>query len=345
MAKQKNISSVVHDGLCMGCGICQDSCSKQAIHFEIKNGKNRPVVDDTKCNECGLCLKNCAGKGIDIQQRQQELFKDDGIKTDRLIGRYLACYEGWSLNHEIRYRGASGGMVTQMLIFLLEQGLIDGAVVTGFQKDNPLRPNVYIARSKEEIFEGRSSKYCVVSFAGIASEIVKTPGKYVIVGLPCHIQAFRKYEASNKIFKERIFGYFAIYCSATKSYNSIDYMMWRYRIDTKDVSKFTYRDEGCMGYMRILDRKGDEIFRKKCLSYYIPLHGFFNTSRCSLCIDHYGELADMCFGDIKTGEDTEETIGESSFIVRNPKFKDLVEKAAEKNVIFKKEITDRKSVV
>lgn len=334
----KNISYVVKYALCMGCGLCYDICSKQAISMSIIKGQNRPVVNSEKCNECGLCLKACAGQGIDIAAKSL-LYDVDDIQYDRMIGYYMKCYEGWSLDYDIRYHGASGGMVSQMLIYLLEKEIIDGAVVTGFCNDNPLRPHTYIARTKEEILHGRSSKYCVVSYKGIAKEIEASSGKYVVVGLPCHIHAFRKYEVLHKKIREKIFGYFAIYCSATKSYNSIDYMMYRYDVDPKEVGYFTYRDDGCMGYMKIINKKGELMRKIKCLSYYIPLHGFFNTQRCSLCIDHYGELADICFGDIKTGENDSETIGESSFLVRNKKFIDIVEQAIVEGVIYAREIS------
>lgn len=336
---RKNIKNVFSDGLCMGCGICQDSCNKQAINLKVEKGYNRPYVDDSKCTNCGLCVRNCAGIGIDLQSIQDSLYNEPSIKVDRLIGRYLACYKGWSLDHEIRYHGASGGMVSQMLIYLLEKGLIDGAVVTGFQKDNPLRPEAYIARTKEEIFAGRSSKYCVVSFAGIAKQIMDNPGRYVVVGLPCHIHALRKYETTFKKFKENIFGYFAIYCSSTKTYNSIDYMMWRYGVEPSNVGRFTYRDDGCMGYMKIEDKKGDLLKKVKYLTYYIPMRSFFASKRCHYCIDHYGELADLCFGDIVTDANAEETIGESTFLVRNEKFKKIIEQATSEGVIFSEEIT------
>lgn len=336
---RENISSVVRDGLCMGCGVCNDVCHKKAIVMTVKNGLNVPIVDNLKCNNCGMCLKTCAGRGINLNAIAQSKYNDSEIKTDRLIGRYLQCYSGYSLDNEVRYHGASGGMVSQFLIYLLDKKIITGAVVTGFDKSNPLRPKSYIAYNKDDILRGKSSKYCVVSFDGIISEIKNAEGKFIVVGLPCHIQAFRKYETIFPKFKNKIKGYFSIYCSATKSYNSIDYMMGRYSINPKDVKSFTYRDEGCMGYMIIKDNDDNVLKRIKCLDYYIPLHGFFNTRRCSLCIDHYGELADVSFGDIKTGIDTEETIGESSLLVRNAEFRKLLEAANEEGYIHLEEIS------
>lgn len=335
----RNISSVVENGLCMGCGVCNDVCHHNAISMTVKNGLNVPTVDTLKCNNCSLCLKTCAGRGINLNAIAFSKYDDKDTKSDRLIGRYLECYSGYSLDYDVRYHGASGGMVSQFLIYLLEKNIITGAVVTGFDQNNPLRPRSYIAYNKDDVLRGKSSKYCVVSFDGIISELKKAEGEFVVVGLPCHIQAFRKYETIFPKFKNKIKGYFSIYCSATKSYNSIDYMMERYNINPQEIKSFTYRDEGCMGYM-IIKNHDDKILKKiKCLDYYIPLHGFFNTRRCSLCIDHYGELADVCFGDIKTGIDIEETTGESSLLVRNSEFKKLLEDAAEDGYIHLEKIS------
>lgn len=70
-----------------------------------------------------------------------------------------------------------------------------------------MSPRTYIARNRDEIIAARSSKYCVVSYEGIVNEIKQNEGKYVIVGLPCHIQSFRKFCSISKIVKERIIGF------------------------------------------------------------------------------------------------------------------------------------------
>lgn len=45
---------------CLGCGLCQRSCPKEAI--EMKG--NLPVIDYSKCVNCGLCEKKCPAKTI-----------------------------------------------------------------------------------------------------------------------------------------------------------------------------------------------------------------------------------------------------------------------------------------
>jgi len=52
------------------------------------------------------------------------------------------------------------GVVTQLLIFLLEKGIIDGALVVRMREDQPLEPEPFIARTKEEIISTSKFKYC-----------------------------------------------------------------------------------------------------------------------------------------------------------------------------------------
>lgn len=59
-------------------------------------------------------------------------------------------------------------------------------------------------------------------------------------------------------------------------------------------------------------------FTEKYQSYYHPLRSFFVPTRCVMCIDHYGELSDVSFGDIHIEPYMQDTIGINSFIVRNP---------------------------
>lgn len=53
-------------------------------------------------------------------------------------------------------------MVSALLIFALEQGIIDGALVTKMSENNPLEPQPFIARTREEIISAAKSKYCPV---------------------------------------------------------------------------------------------------------------------------------------------------------------------------------------
>lgn len=335
------VSLVVSKELCLGCGVCTDNCNKGALKMVVSpKGLNVPVIDKQLCNNCGVCYHYCVGKGIQLNGISKKIFaEEDSIQHDEKIGYYQKCYFGYCNDLDVRVHCASGGMVSGLLIYMLEKGIIDGTVVTGFREDNPMRPRTYIARTKDEILNGKSSKYCVVSFDGIIRELKSANGRYIIVGLPCHIQAIRTCADGQPKLKERILGYFAIYCSLTKNLLSQDYLISRYKINKTSLKSFSYRDDGCMGSMKFCDNKGGTIKKVNFIDYYKPLHAFFNSERCTLCIDHYGELADMCFGDVKKDEDLEETPGESSFITRTRFFESVVQKAISDGYIHAEEIS------
>ena len=335
-----NISDVVKQKLCVQCGFCSDVCSSKAIKNEIVNGEYIPKINKNRCNNCGLCLKICTGKGLPINAMANILFEGDEIKQDSMIGRYHKCFSGYSLDHDIRFHSASGGIVSQFLIYLLEKNIIQGAVVVGFKKDNPLEAYTYIATDKKSVIDGKSSKYCVVSYEGILNQIKEKEGKFVIVGLPCHIQTIRKYLDTFPKMKEKIIGCFALYCSAYKSLLSIDYMMNRYNVDKKNISSFAYRDDGCLGYMKISDKNGKELKKIEYLKYFVPLRGFFKPKRCTLCIEHYGELADISVGDIHVDEYINDNIGVNSIVTRSENWTELFLKAQQDKYIEIKEISE-----
>src|SRR5690606_8382981 len=101
---------------------------------------------------------------------------------DPLLGNYEACYVGHSMDDKIRYDSSSGGMITQILLYLLEEGLIDGALVTRMNPERPLEPEPFIARTPEDIIEARGSKYCPVPANVALREIIEEPGRYAVVG-------------------------------------------------------------------------------------------------------------------------------------------------------------------
>lgn len=324
---KKNITQIVQNGLCLGCGICYDSCPKNCI--KIIHGKelNTPMVDDNECIECFRCLNVCSGKGIDMVKFTTMLYNKKEMSFDQHIGYYDKCFSGFSLDYNIRYHSASGGCLSSFLIYLLESKVIDGAVVVGWDKANPMQPRTFIAKTKDEIISAKSSKYCVVSYEGIIKELAKQEGKYAIVGLPCHIQSFRKYCSISKTISTKIVGFFAIYCSSNRTRLSQDYLLYRYKIEKKTVHSFAYRDNGCLGSMVFKDKNEKIIKAIPYPDYWIGMKGFFNVPRCSLCIDHYGELSSVSFGDLHVDKFKDDKIGISSIISRSKYWSELLNDA------------------
>jgi len=328
---KSNITYTTRNDLCLGCGICSDACPTNSIRMHVENGEYRPTINPDTClnkKGCHKCSMVCPGVGIKLDTIAKENFGiQQNFKHHNLVGYYVTSYSGYATDHEIRFHGASGGMLTAFLAFLLDRKYISAAVVVENDMTQPFLNQTILVHNSGELYKARSSKYCPVKFDGIVQQVKQETGKVVIVGLPCVMQGFRKYEKVDKNFKMKIFGYFGLFCSCGRSFNLTENVFQTRNIRKEQLSYFQYRDEGCLGYLVAKEQGVDKIIKEPFQSYYHPLRSFFIPHRCLLCIDHYAELADVSFGDIHYGKYQADKVGINSLVVRNIQFDALLKEA------------------
>ena len=296
------IAQVVKDELCTGCGTCSALCPEEAIKLMIneKKGIYVPVLNEEKCNNCGICYEVCPGHEVDFKQLNLEIFGKE--PEDILIGNYLNCYVGHSTNYDIRYKSSSGGLVVALLIFALEEGLIDGALVTRMKKNNPLEPEPFIARTITEIIEAMGAKYCPVPANIALKEILnsKEGEKFAVVGLPCHIHGIRKAEQINEKLKDKIVLHLGIFCSYGIDFLATEYILQRMNIQREIVTGIDYRGGDFPPGTVSIKLKNGNIkkishveFWRMIFTHFVT---WFSPIRCMLCCDQTCELADISIG-------------------------------------------------
>lgn len=346
MGKGKTIKETTDRGLCTGCGACVALCPNSAIKLTKDNSRGvyLPVIDDAVCNQCGICFDVCPGYSVDFKELNRNIF---GKETeDILLGNRLSCYIGYATDYKIRANSASGGLVTALLIFALEKGLIDGALVTRMKSDHPLEPEPFIARTKEEILSAAKSKYCPVPANIALKEVLESEGRYAVVGLPCHIQAIRKAESINTRLKERILLHFGLVCNHAPSFLATEYLLQKLGISKNQVSKINYRGKGWPGQMTItLKNGGTKLVPYLSESYWgVAFQSFFYPIRCTMCTDKICELADISFMDAWLPELSQDRVGKSLIVLRNQAGEELLERALIAKVVKLKEVSDDKVI-
>jgi coenzyme F420 hydrogenase subunit beta len=238
------------------------------------------------------------------------------------------------MDTNIRFDSSSGGMVTQLLVFALEEGLIDGALVTRMKKDSPLEPEPFIARTKQEILEASKSKYCPVPANVALREIMENDGRYAVVGLPCHLHGIRKAEIVNRKLRDRIILHFGLVCTHNDSFLQIDYLLRKYGLRSSDVAGIDFRGKGWPGTLTFRLKSDGEVNYR--FSDWVGIHEqcFFTPARCLVCCDQSAELADLSFGDAWLPEFLNDNFGTSIVISRTQIGEDLLLRAKSKDSVF-----------
>ena len=320
-----NISHVVDNNLCHGCGACYAVCPNNCITIQLGNqGIYKPVVNDKNCVDCGICLDVCSGYSINYDQMISKLY--GAMPVNRYTGVHDKLYIGASTDEEIFHKGSSGGMITAILLYLLEKKTIDGAIVAQSNRENPILTETVIARTKEEIFQAAGSRYNPTHTNTILRDIIhsKNNEKYIYVGLPCQIASLRKMEEKFSILKQKIVLCISLFCGRMSSVYGIEYILNRYKIKKKNIKRISFREGNWPGNLLINTSKSS--YRIPFFQYYgmYFMRGFFTPYRCLLCNDFHGDLADLACGDAWLDKYKKNKIGKNLMIARTKYASDIL---------------------
>lgn len=335
MSQRGSVEAVVRDGLCNSCGTCVAICPQGAVGMvETPGGLLFAKVSKESCDCCGLCLRACGGSHLENGLLSGE--------ADPFKGEVLAAYCGYATDPEVRLRGQSGGVVTALLSFLMDSGEIDKALVTRMPENGTLRPEPFLARGKEELFETQGSKYCPAAVnAEIPREVGKNCQKLALVGLSCHIHGLRNAQQFQANWKDGVGVAIGLFCDRTLTYAAIDFLVNKGNVAKEDVAAFRYRDKmqgGWPGSIFIRTKAGNNIRvpsreRQIIKDYFTPL-------RCRLCFDKMNVLSDIAVGDAwKVKEDK---AGFSVLLARTQSGLALIERAKKAGYLCLDEIDPEK---
>jgi coenzyme F420 hydrogenase subunit beta len=336
------IEEIKDRGLCKGCGICAGICPSDALCIQRDSlGSYRPFLDVSKCKKCGLCTSVCPAVSLDLNKLNELIFGK--VPDNAFLGNFTNFYVGYSTNSKMRWDCASGGLVTSLLVFALEEGIIDGALVTRMRRDRPLETEAIIARSKDEIISGSKSKYCPVSFDTAIKKIIGSHERFAIVGLPCHMQGIRKAEMIDPKLRKKIVLHFGLFCSHIMSFLGTEILLQRLGVRKEDVTNLEYRGGGWPGRMLITLKDGREkIIPFSDYSSHMLGSFFFTPLGCMSCKDATNELSDISFGDAWLPELRNDRMGKSIVITRTEVGEKFIREATHAKKIATVQISEQK---
>jgi len=323
-------AEVITTGLCTGCAGCVVTCPHEVIGYEHEEGKYIPFHIEEE-----LGLDNCihGEKGCTTCTRACPRFRTWETSADmHLFGRIREPDEMAGIWRQLlltraadpvaHETGQDGGFVSAMLIWLLENDYIDGALVSGVEDDDKWKAKPTVVTNKEEVLATAGSRYtyCANPLA-LPQAREKGLSRLALVGMGCQTSSppvmwDRKAGKMSKPFLFNI----GLLCSKTFD-DSIfpELFEAKYGLKKEDMVKMNIK-----GAFQIWMKDGSfhEINLKEC-------HAWTRTG-CKTCPDFAAEHSDIATGGI--GKDNNWTLT----IVRTELGEEVINRMIKDGVIIAK---------
>lgn len=324
----ESVNSVVGRHLCTQCGTCVAVCPVGAIEMrETPAGLLNAAVVEEECVACGECLEVCPGSSVELGLPED---------VDPFRGAVCAAYVGHAHDEVVRSTGQSGGVVSALLLYLLDTDRVDAALVTAMPADGALRPKPMLARTEMEILAAQGSKYCPVATNAVLKDVAPAD-RIAFVGVSCQMHGIHRLTQNRNGMLADVEYRIGLFCDRTLLYTCIDQMIKDARMAREEIVGLEYRSKARNGW------PGEVCFRLASgESRFFPPHmrmrlkDSFTAPRCRLCFDKMNIFSDLSVGD--AWGVSESFTGDSAIIVRNQKGASLLKDACERGFLELREI-------
>ncbi len=248
---------------------------------------------------------------------------------DTFHGMCLNAYIGHSTNSEIRQKSQSGGVVTALLCYLLEQRLIEGAIVNRFN-EHTKRPEVACLRAKDELLNAAGSYY---SQSSVVKTILDNRDKQTAaVVLGCQSQSLKLINQACPEIDAPAYK-IGLICTGQYSGKCIDDLITIAGAENKKVTKLRFKDKdagGWPGNVKIYTSDQNYILNQKFRHRLKPVYEVY---RCWLCFDQMSIHSDIVAGDPWGIDNDDNKQGNTVIITRTTKGQRLIDDAVKQGYI------------
>lgn len=284
---------IIKPGLCTQCGSCV-GLSQGLLEFREKKGLPLPVRNEKSGEISQWCYNSCPARFCHYPQLNHFVFGK--LPRNWLSGVVEEASLGYAHDNKIRRQGASGGVLTAVLLHLLETKKIKGAICLKMGAQVPWKAEPILAKTPEEIIACQQSVYSVTPTNVILDRLEKEEGPFAYVGLPDQIASLRKLQRIGHVGALKIKYLFGPYMGTQMYFESIRSFLRSHNVPSeKKVVSLRYRAGEWPGYLEIILDDGRVLKAEKF--YYNYLIPFFITSSSLQLVDFTNELTDISVGD------------------------------------------------
>jgi coenzyme F420 hydrogenase subunit beta len=266
------------------------------------------------CAICEICYYQCAAIEFPQQEIETSIFKRTRGQ-DEPIGILNGVYVGKATKTEIQSKAQDGGVVTALLAYALDTGLIDAAVVAG--RDSKWLAKPEVATCYEDLVKNAGTKYTpsptLLGVKSALDEYVKS--RVAVVGTPCQIRTVRRLQTmplGNLRLAQAIKLSIGLFCMESYAY---DKLITGY-LASKGLDPSTITRMGIKKGSFIAWSGSNELL-------HVPLKEVdaFVRNSCKQCDDFTAEYADISVGGIGCPD------GWSTVVARTQKGLELLKNA------------------
>ena len=301
--------AVIDEGRCIQCGTCVAACPSDSIGI----GDDDLPELVKMCTGCSLCWDFCPRGGLRYERQWKITGGEDNVKGagDPITEFSARVEEDW------RHGSQDGGVVTGVLIRLLEEGEIDGALIASESEEDPWKAEGFMATTPQELKENTGTVYNQTMALGHL-DFSQWEDKFdkdwedislAVVGTPCEIEGIRalqdfEWEYGSQEEGVRAIDYrIALMCTKNFNYEQLigEQLQEQRDIDIDEVGKM----DVLHGKLMVDDRDGNRILTEDIENFHdAALKG------CDECADFTGFCADLTVGSVGSSDEY------SSVIVR-----------------------------
>ncbi|MCR8726845.1 Coenzyme F420 hydrogenase/dehydrogenase, beta subunit C-terminal domain [Frigidibacter sp. ROC022] len=291
-----------------------------------KDGFLRPVQSGPVSPEQDRRIRQvCPGVGLQLplDDRPQHL----------LWGPFLSMYSGHATDPNLRRLGSSGGVLSAVLTYLLDNGEIDQILQVAADPELKFANRTITVAECGDIAAAAGSRYAPSAPLADLEHHLASGQRFAFVGKPCDVAALQAMKVGDARIAERIPYLLSFFCAGVPSLAGAREILARMGVEEDEVTAFRYRGDGWPGMARADLRNGTH----REMSYADSWGGILSRHvqfRCKICPDGIGSFADVVCADAWEADEKgyprfEERDGVSLAVGRSVKGDVLLRRAVE----------------
>ncbi|MDJ0770435.1 MAG: Coenzyme F420 hydrogenase/dehydrogenase, beta subunit C-terminal domain [Ilumatobacter sp.] len=315
------IADIVGSDLCIGCGLCE-AVTGGRVRMELTGaGSLRPVpLDGFRSEEEVQLVTACPG--IVASPRAEP-----GQPVDDVWGSYRSMSYAWAGDPDVRFRAATGGVLTALGTHLLADGQVAFVLHVGADPEHPVRSRWVISETPADVLANSGSRYGPTApLAGLCAALDRQEA-FAIIAKPCDLSAVHSFSRVDERVDRWCVARLALVCGGQSRLSKTLGVLDRLGVAEDEVASLRYRGNGNPGPTRI-QTVGGAAHEVTYLEMWADEATWAVETRCKLCPDALGEAADVAAADAwPGGAPVGEDQGFNAIVVRTAAGEALVDDA------------------